>query len=214
MNTLDYIIKKYNIDLSKIPEGKYVIIPGVKRLDLVKDFSELNFKVGAEIGVMRGGFSKMICENNPQAKLYAVDPWKVYEGFDDFDKKGVQALSFYNDAVASLSKYNCEIVRKFSMDAVNDFIDESLDFVYIDANHSLKYVVEDIVEWSKKVKVGGIVAGHDFKLWETDEFKTKYHVVQALNAYISSYGIDYVFILGKQRSKNRDLIRSWFFVKK
>jgi glycosyltransferase involved in cell wall biosynthesis len=48
------------------------------------------------------------------------------------------------------------------MQAVTDFADESLDFVYIDGNHQLKYVVEDIVEWTKKIKKGGIIAGHDY----------------------------------------------------
>ena len=48
------------------------------------------------------------------------------------------------------------------MDAVKDFKDESLDFVYIDANHGYESTKEDIREWSKKVKKGGIVSGHDY----------------------------------------------------
>lgn len=210
MNTLDYIVKKYNLDLTKVSEDKYVVIPGVRRVDLAKLFAELNFEVGAEIGVMRGGYSKVICQNNPQAKLYAIDSWKAYEQYDDFTKES-QFPDFYNYAVNLLSKYNCKIIRKSSMEAVGDFKDESLDFVYIDANHALKYVVEDIVEWTKKVRKGGIVAGHDFKLDEKDPLKS--HVVHALNAYIASYNIDYVFILGKRLTKDRDIIRSWFFVK-
>lgn len=48
------------------------------------------------------------------------------------------------------------------MDVVKQFKDESLDFVYIDGNHSFQHVVNDLCEWEKKVKVGGIVAGHDY----------------------------------------------------
>lgn len=48
------------------------------------------------------------------------------------------------------------------MDVVKGFKEESLDFVFIDANHEFKEVACDISEWSKKVRKGGIVAGHDY----------------------------------------------------
>jgi hypothetical protein len=38
------------------------------------------------------------------------------------------------------------------MDALNDFEDDSLDFVYIDGNHEFPYVAEDLFHWSKKVR--------------------------------------------------------------
>jgi hypothetical protein len=57
---------------------------------------------------------------------------------------------------------NVHIVKKFSMDALEDFEDESLDFVYIDANHEWPYVTNDIYYWSQKVRSGGIVSGHDY----------------------------------------------------
>lgn len=210
MNTLDYIVKKYSLDLSEVAENRYVVIPGMRRDDLTKLFAELDYKAGAEIGVMRGEFSEVICKNNPKAKLYAIDSWKAYKEYTDLLKE-VQYSDFYKKVVKRLSKYNCEIIPKSSMEAVEDFVDESLDFVYIDANHALKYVVEDIVEWTKRVKPGGIVSGHDFN--EDKKALRKTDVIHALNAYIASYNIDYVFVLGKRRSKDRDLIRSWFFVK-
>lgn len=213
MNTLNYVVKKYGVDLSKIATDRYVILPNIRRVDLAKLFSELNFKVGAEVGVMRGKFSEIICQENPQLKLYAIDPWIKYDGYHDFTETE-QFSKFYHDAVKILSKYNCKIIRKLSMDAVKDFKDESLDFVYIDANHSLKYVVEDLVEWNKKVRKGGIIAGHDFKVYYDQPFASIEHVVQALDAYVACYQVDYLFILGKRMSKNRDVIRSWFFIKK
>jgi hypothetical protein len=55
------------------------------------------------------------------------------------------------------------------MDAVKDFKDESLDFAFIDGNHSFEYVINDIAEWSKKVRVGGIISGHDY--WNSIDTK-------------------------------------------
>ena len=49
-----------------------------------------------------------------------------------------------------------------SQDALIEVPDCSLDWVFIDANHSYEYAKSDIIGWSKKVKTGGIVSGHDF----------------------------------------------------
>jgi len=45
---------------------------------------------------------------------------------------------------------------------VEQIKDKSLDFVYIDGDHTFDFVIMDIILWFKKVKVGGVVAGHDF----------------------------------------------------
>jgi cephalosporin hydroxylase len=42
------------------------------------------------------------------------------------------------------------------------FENNSLDFVYIDANHAYNYVVQDIELWYPKVKKGGYLCGHDY----------------------------------------------------
>ena len=87
------------------------------------------------------------------------------------------------------------IIRASSMDAVRDFQPESLDFVYIDANHSFDYVMQDIIEWSRRVRKGGIVAGHDYTQ------KKKYedlHVVEAVAAYTGIRRIRPWFIVGSE----------------
>ena len=50
------------------------------------------------------------------------------------------------------------------MDAVKDFDDESLDFVYIDGNHLYPAVKKDIDLWWPKVKAGGVMGGHDYDI--------------------------------------------------
>jgi len=68
----------------------------------------------------------------------------------------------FEEAKLRLAPYKTTIVRKLSTDAAMDFGDESLDFVYIDADHSYNAVKEDIAAWAPKVRRGGIVAGHDY----------------------------------------------------
>jgi len=56
----------------------------------------------------------------------------------------------YVEAVKRLEPYNCVLIKKYSMDAVKDFADGSLDFIYIDGNHNYPHVVEDLCFWAKK----------------------------------------------------------------
>lgn len=49
-----------------------------------------------------------------------------------------------------------------SKKAVELFKDNSLDYVFIDGDHSYEEVCHDIDAWRMKVKKGGILAGHDY----------------------------------------------------
>jgi hypothetical protein len=50
----------------------------------------------------------------------------------------------------------------FSKDEAAKVLDGSVDFVYIDANHTYDCVKEDIGLWAPKVRSGGILGGHDY----------------------------------------------------
>jgi hypothetical protein len=64
------------------------------------------------------------------------------------------------------------MIRGTSKKTSEIFHDSSLDFIYIDANHSYDFVKEDLELWYPKVKPGGWVMGHDYlKLdWEQPPF--------------------------------------------
>ena len=100
------------------------------------------------------------------------------------------------------------------MDALADFEDKSLDFVYIDANHEYSYVFEDITKWYKKIKKGGIISGYAYRLSKAGN--TKLQVVYAVNDYVRKYKIKHLFILGRKQGiegEKRDRYRSWFWIK-
>lgn len=204
-------------------QGSGVEIPDCSRNELPEFFSSLGFKVGAEIGVYKGQYTKKFADLG--MKIYGVDIWEPYVGFDrPTDNRIARQKEIYKKAVKNLSPYkNVKIIKKMSMDAVNDFEDESLDFVYIDANHILKYAVEDITEWSRKVKKGGIVSGHDYVVPEefSDRLRKWYrnniHVKYAVDAYTKAYRIMDWYIIGRSEyiaGEERDRCRSWFWIKK
>jgi hypothetical protein len=59
-------------------------------------------------------------------------------------------------------EFNGKIHRLESQQAVSLYEDESLDFVFIDDDHSYENIVKEIPLWLAKVKKGGILAGHDY----------------------------------------------------
>lgn len=154
------------------------------RLELAKMFAELGFKTGAEIGVAEANYSVVLLEEIPGLKLYCVDTWEPYSGNRRGGGKEKQHGN-YEIAVDKLRKFPNDIIviRDFSMNAVRQIEDESLDFVYIDANHDFDYVMEDLIAWGRKVRPGGIISGHDYYHF------TDSGVVEAVDAYIKGNNI-------------------------
>jgi hypothetical protein len=194
-------------------KGKPAEIPDCSRDDLPQFFSEMGFTVGAEIGVDKGEFSEKLCRAG--LTLYAIDPWKSYADYED--SRGQKRLDFlYEHTKRVLAPYpHGNVVRKNSMEALKDFEDESLDFVYIDGNHQLRYVTEDIVEWSKKVKRGGVICGHDYIYTNPRTQAGICHVIYAIAAYTQSYKIGNWFVLGRKErfpGEVRDRFRSWMWI--
>ena len=211
MNTLEYIIKKYNINVGR---QYFVDVEGMfGSVDLSKLFAELNFNKGVEVGVDRGLFSEVLCKDNPNLQLYGVDPWNssAFAEGNPFRIEQAAYDTYYQEAKARLAPYNCTIVKKTSMEALADFEDNSLDFVYIDANHDFLNFTQDLHEWYKKVKIGGIISGHDYAFYSYRKFN---HVKRALTAYARCYRMIPLFAVMEDRTRlKRDRYRSWFYVK-
>jgi len=196
---------------SEVDHKRRVFIPDCSRDDLPQFFVDRGFKVGAEIGTYKGEYAEKICKAG--LKLHAIDPWSIYKDYK-FGQGQSREDTLYNIAKSRLTPYDCTLVRKTSMDALEDFEDESLDFVYIDGNHSFKYVAEDICEWTKKVKKGGIISGHDYA-----NFGVRWHVdvKEVVDAYIAARCIEKWYVLGSSRRREnevRDKYRSWMWFKK
>ena len=154
------------------------------RLDLAKLFATLNFKTGAEIGVRSGGHTEQLCLNIPSLKkIYAIDPWEVVEGDPSSIAYGKKNQHYYYKRTKErLGKYpQVEIVRKLSNEAVKDIPLNSLDFVYIDGSHTFDYVMLDLIEWTKRVRPGGIVSGDDYYIMRHG------NVMGAVNAYCEAH---------------------------
>jgi len=106
-----------------------------------------------ELGSWKGRSSAFmateIANSGKDIEFYCVDIGEVADTFKDNMK--------------SLERYHTYMMMD-TMLAVKHFKDRSLDFVFVDAGHSYEEVKGDILSWYPKIKVGGVIAGHDYKM--------------------------------------------------
>ena len=195
-----------------------VEIPDTRRNDFPKFLYDMGCRVGVEIGVDRAHFGMKLALAG--LKVYGVDPymqyieWKAknsYRSHEDEARRNTQGLDY-------------TIIKKTSMEALKDFEDESLDFVYIDGNHTLPYIAADIFGWERKLKKGGIMSGHDYAFVIGNREKEDpivydgTHVKAAVDACAYIMRVGTLYVLGKRFFKegdvDRDKWRSWFWIKK
>lgn len=186
----NYIKTKYEVPNN----ARRFRLNGILRKDLYVLFKELGFTTGCEVGVCQGKNAKVMLDTIPGLKLYCIDSWPSQNDY----RKTQRNLREYSKQVKIIRKSSLEVVRNFK---------ELLDFVYIDADHSFDFVMRDIIEWSNKVRVGGIVSGHDY--FRFPEFG----VVTAVNAYVKEHRIKPWFVLDNERSEKIIGRNSWFWVK-
>lgn len=116
-------------------------------------FLERDTLVGIELGVAGGWYSKRLMESGLFEALYGVD---VYGDHHD-TKEYIKALK--NIGMGR----NYWLLRMTFEEALDAFPDEHFDFVYIDGYaHNGEERGKTIFDWFKKVKVGGMIAGHDY----------------------------------------------------
>jgi len=172
-----HILRRFRIRVGRSETSSYPHI-GVRggRIRLAEVFGELGFTKGVEVGVREGKYSEVLCETIPNLQLSCVDPWAAYEvtGQEDQDKLRAKAIE-------RLAPYGVRFLQMTSMEAVGSFEDHSLDFVYIDGDHTFDAVMCDIMFWNRKVRVGGVLAGHDFFCCPD--------ISRAVQAYVDSHNV-------------------------
>lgn len=127
--------------------------------------NRLQLKIGAEIGVSLGKHAKNLLKETKMF-FYLVDHYSEYIDMDGI-VQGQNNNIRYNTALNNLKEYidngRCKIIREESKKAAEQIKDGELDFCYIDADHSYQGIKNDMSVWTSKVKINGILAGHDYK---------------------------------------------------
>lgn len=123
-----------------------------------------NELVGVEIGVQRGLLSEEIAKSPRVKKLYGIDPWErqvrisYYRRWTDAQLAGLvksvqERMRIFGD--------KWELLKMYSIQAA-EVLPDSLDFVYLDGDHSYENVKAEIVLYERKIRKGGLLCGHDY----------------------------------------------------
>jgi len=188
-------------------DGKLPIrLPISRHRELLALWHELDYREIVEVGTEGGRYAEEICRANPQAHLTCVDPWLAYDRYEDHVSQP-KLDGFYAQATQRLAPYNATLIRETSLQAVERIQPGSLDAVFIDGNHHFDFVVQDIIAWAPKVRVGGMVAGHDYKPEGAERTPIPFGVIEAVTAYTAAHKIKPYFIT------TRDKCPSWFWIK-
>ena len=160
------------------------------RYEFADLIEEQQFKVAAEVGVYQGAFSEYLLRHTGLDKLYSIDSWMMRNSPVAI-KQATSCLAHYGE--------RSEIMHMLSEDAADHFDDGQLDFIYIDADHRARGFRRDLNAWFSKLRVGGVLAGHD---------------------YVNENKTDIIPVLGQFMADRPELIftteehlASWWFIK-
>mgnify|MGYP001428920517 FL=1 len=154
--------------------------------------------IGVELGVAEGSFSYQMMESKKFKYFYGIDSYDMFQHDNNEYIKAKKKLSNFE---------NYKLIRKKFNDSLDDFQDNSLDFIYIDGfAHEGSDAGKALIQWIKKLKIGGICAGDDYhRKWPLVKMIVD-DVVSQLNLELN--------ITNKKINEKYSEFPSWFFVKK
>lgn len=142
--------------------------------------------VGVEIGVCHGFSTEYFLKNCPNIKrIYAVDPYPTFVDWDGTRVTAERQQETKERCFVRLTPFldRTTIVYDTSSNFSLSLQDDSLDFVFIDGDHSYEATLNDCLTYWPKVKNGGMFAGHDINLPSVDK---------ALREFFKQLGVEKV----------------------
>ena len=150
-----------------------LIVGSPSRFDLwLRLLHTASLECAVEIGVWKGDFAQTILANfSTITKSYMIDPWAHLPNWNKpFNVDDLTFEEVYADALRKTDfAASRRIVLRGRTSAVIDEIpDQSLDFAYIDGDHTLRGITLDLIQVLPKIKDGGLIGGDDFvnKPWQ------------------------------------------------
>jgi predicted O-methyltransferase YrrM len=125
-----------------------------------------------EVGVYRGALAARLLADCPAIETYyMIDPWRHLADWnkpanrDDATFQAIHAEAMRRTAEHAHRRV---VLRGRTTEVIDRIPDSSLDFAYIDADHTLRGITIDLLRTYPKVREGGWIAGDDFSpsIWQ------------------------------------------------
>ncbi len=152
--------------------------------------------IGLELGVARGIFSKRMLDSGKFRLFFGVD---LYGDTHDTNE--------YKNALTYLGlESSYRLLRMTFADALELFEDGYFDFIYVDGYaHTGEEGGTTIIDWYRKLKVGGVLAG--------DDYHNDWPLVQwAVNDFVAKTG-ETLYVTGGSESTAYCAYPLWFLKK-
>ncbi|MEN7982330.1 MAG: class I SAM-dependent methyltransferase [Nanoarchaeota archaeon] len=160
---VNWIYKKSQRDFSNAffprPSTMFVLLNNKKKKKLI----------GVEIGVFLGNNAESMLKTIPIKKLYLVDPYSM-TGYKEYSTSILSKTEKISHKKLFKYKDKIKFIKMNSVDAAR-CLPNDLDFVYIDGNHDYEFVKKDMEIYYKKLKIGGVLSGHDVDNANKEAFK-------------------------------------------
>ncbi len=200
---VSYINDDLNLTKRKILEiltPEFNTIPGWFAYEKLYDesvskapFGAKFVEVGSWLGKSTNYLVDKIKESKKQISFTTIDTFKGNTGESYYEKRvesfgGDAFYEFVDNSVISNNYDKFEVLKDTSENASKHFLNDSVDFVMLDGDHSYDNTIKDIKLWYNKVKSGGYITGDDYNVFPS--------VTSAVNDYfynqIDKIGLSWV----------------------
>jgi len=151
-----------------------------------------------EVGVFAGDFSRQIADICDPARLVLVDAFAAWSF--SCDENGAKPRTLSGDFLLNEAKWlakarpGVEVYSGLSSQVLSTLADHSLDFIYLDADHSYEGVKSDLAQAWRLVRYGGYIAGHDYSInaencVDASHYKN-FGVKRAVDEFLSEHDLE------------------------
>ena len=118
--------------------------------------------VGIETGVFGGTLCSTMMPMYPNLKLYGIDPYREFSMRPEWPQERWDDL--HNAVIKMMEPWSSswQLIRLPALEAATQFLSQSVDFAYLDDDHSYEAVKAELPVFEQIVREGGMLGGHDF----------------------------------------------------
>lgn len=138
----------------------------------IKLLNETRPAIVAEVGVWRGDYAEAILRACPSIETYyMIDPWRQLDQWNKPSNVSNPIFEKYLEETRLRTDFASSKrveLRGTTIEVIDQIPDDSLDFAYIDGDHTLRGITIDLIRVWPKLKADGWIGGDDFNhtIWE------------------------------------------------